>query len=137
MSGEQSSDDRAQEQLTEATVENEVLVIKVLAPEIRSPEVSHALRDELIACAKRTGKSRVVVDLKNVRFIGSVGLLGFLSLRRLVDVDERGEVVVCHVSENLEAMFRVCRLVPKSPGQPSAVQIEPTREAAIARLRSV
>jgi anti-anti-sigma factor len=118
-------------ELSEASLEGDALIIRVTAGEIRTAQDSQLLRDELLGYVERLGKTQIVVDLEAVRFIGSAGLLGFLSLRRRVSDDPRGEVVLCCVSDDLRALLQVCRLIPAEPGQPAAFQPAPSRQAAL------
>ncbi len=122
--------------LSQAMTDGEILIVQVTVPEIRTPEDSQGLRDELVGYATQSGKIRMVIDLGMVQFIGSAGLLGFLSLRRQVSTDARGEIVLCCVSDNLRAMLEVCRLIPEQPGMPAAFQVAASREAALDQLRS-
>ncbi len=121
--------------LAEAWSDGDVLILRITAPEIRTTQDSQALRDELLQMAQQGRKARVVVDLEAVRFIGSAGLLGFLSLRRQVAQQPQGEVVLCHAAEDLRALLQVCRLIPAEPGQAAAFQVASTRQAAIDLLR--
>lgn len=106
-------------------------MLRITAPEVRTAQDSQALRNELLQMAQQSGRARIVVDLELVRFIGSAGLLGFLSLRRQAAQQPDGEVVLCHASEDIRALLEVCRLIPAAPGQPAAFQVAPTRQAAL------
>ena len=135
MADEQTPSTTMTGRLSEAFLEGDILVIRITTGDIRTPQDSQSLRTELLDFVERLGKTRVVVDLEAVQFIGSAGLLGFLSLRRRVSEDAQGEVVLCCVSDDLSSLLQVCRLIPTEPGLPAAFQVAPSRQAALDLLR--
>jgi anti-anti-sigma factor len=135
MSDPSTSPDTQEGRLSQATVDGDVLIVRITAPEIRTPQDSQALRNELLGYVDGLEKTRVVIDLEMVRFIASAGLLGFLSLRRRIAQDPQGDVVLCRVSEDLRVLLQVCRLIPEQPGQPAAFQATATVQEAIAMVR--
>ena len=121
--------------LTQARADADVLIIQITAHEIRTPQDSQALRDELLGHVDRSGKKRIVIDLQPVRFIASAGLLGFLSLRRRIAQDPGGDIVLCNVADDLRILLQVCRLIPEEPGLPAAFQATTTVQEAIEMVR--
>ena len=113
------------------SVHGNVLVITILEEKIRSPETSHALRDEILSLVNGCKLDRVVVDLQHVTFMGSVGFLAFLAVRRRLEV---GQIVLCNISRPVRDMFELCRLISKDPSTTAAFEAEDTLEAALARL---
>lgn len=71
------------------------------------------------------GSNRIVIDLSEVRFVDSSGLGAIVGL--LKKVGNRGEVVVCGLSDAVRQMFRVTRME-------RVFQIHPDARAAIAAL---
>lgn len=113
------------------TIRGNVLVVDILLEQIRDPESSYALRDEILSLMKAGEIEHVVIDLKGVTFLGSVGLLAFLAVRRqLAD----GKVLLCNVADGIRTMLEICLLVSKDPGKTAPFQVEPSVEAALARL---
>jgi anti-anti-sigma factor len=106
-----------------------VLVIEVLVPQLRDPETAYALRDEILALVEPKETSHVVVDLRQVTYIGSVGLLAFLALRRHV---EDTPIVLCNISPTVRELLEVCHLVAQPPAS-APFAAEDTRQAALAR----
>jgi anti-anti-sigma factor len=105
-----------------------VLVIEVLLKQLREPETAYVLRDEILALVDPEKTSHVVVDLRRVTYIGSVGLLAFLALRRHV---EDTPVVFCNISPTVRELLEVCHLVAKPPAT-APFAAEDTRQAALA-----
>ena len=122
-------------QFCQASVDGDVLILKITAPEIRTPQDSQGLRDEMLGYVEQLGKTRIIIDLEPVRFIASAGLLGFLSVRRRISTDGPGEIVMCQISDDLRVLLEVCRLIPEQPGLAAAFQAAPSREAALEMLR--
>jgi anti-anti-sigma factor len=108
-----------------------VLVVTITSSHLRTPETSYAVRDALIEAVTSEGVEDVVLDLNQVTFVGSVGLLGFLALRRL---DHVREIVVCNLSSTLKTMFLKCRLINES-GSDAPFGYAETVDAALARIK--
>ena len=49
--------------------------------------------------------------LGRVQFIGSIGFLAFLAMRRVPGVQN---VVLCCLNENVKELFMICRLIPSA-----------------------
>ncbi|MGR3249401.1 MAG: STAS domain-containing protein [Paracoccus sp. (in: a-proteobacteria)] len=71
------------------------------------------------------GNNRIIVDLSEVRFVDSSGLGAIVGL--LKKVGNRGEVVVCGLSDAVRQMFRVTRME-------KVFQIFPNPDAATSAL---
>lgn len=54
------------------------------------------------------GASQLVIDFSEVSFLNSSGLGALVGV--LKKVGNRGEVVVCGLSSEVEQMFRICRM---------------------------
>ncbi len=111
------------------TVHGDILVINIHVRELRDAQTSYALRDDMLRLVNDAKVDRVVVDLKNVTFMGSIGLLALLAVRRRL---QAGQIVICNISDSLQTIFELCRLVGNSPSAP--FQAESSVEAAVARL---
>ena len=114
------------------SVHGKVLLITILVKEIRDPETSYALRDEILLLVDPTKTSHLVLDLQRVSFVWSIGLLAFLAVRRRL---ETGKIVICNISDSICSMFEVCRLVSKVPSVTAAFEVEDSLEAALSRFR--
>ena len=112
------------------SVHESVLVITILVEEIRDAEMSYALRDEILSLIDGAMVSHVVLDLQRVTFMGSVGFLAFLAVRRHVEV---GQIVICNISSPVRHMFELCRLISNDPSTAAPFEAEDTLEAALAR----
>lgn len=121
----------SQPSCSRGAVRGNVLVVDVLLDQIRDPETSYALRDEIHSLMKAGEIDHVVIDLERVTFLGSVGLLAFLAVRRQL---EGGSVVLCNVAQGIQAMLQVCMLISKDPGKTAPFQVEESIESALARL---
>jgi len=113
------------------SVHGKVLVVTILVKQIRDPETSYALRDEILLLADPAKTSHVVLDLQRVDFVGSVGLLAFLAVRRHL---QGGQIVICNVSDSIRSMFEVCRLVSRDPSATAPFGVDDSVEAALARF---
>ncbi len=117
----------------ECELVDDAAVFRVLVRELRDPETSYAVRDEMLAQLTQTPTRKVVIDLGDVKFIGSIGFLAFLNTRRHV-VD--GRIVLCNVSPSIVEAFQACRLVSADDTHPAPFEVQATRAEAIASLAS-
>ncbi len=113
------------------TIRGNVLIVTVLLEQIRDPQTSYALRDEILSLMNAGEIQHVVIDLKSVNFLGSVGLLAFLAVRRQL---KGGSIVLCNVAEGIQAMLQICMLISKEPGKTAPFDLADSVESAVARL---
>jgi stage II sporulation protein AA (anti-sigma F factor antagonist) len=113
-----------------ATAGHNVLVIEVLVEQIRDPDTSYALRDEMLSLIDPEKISHVVLDLQHVTFVGSIGFLAFLAVRRRL---ENGQIVICNLWEPVRQTFQICRLISNDPAVTAPFRVEDSLEAALAR----
>jgi anti-anti-sigma factor len=111
-------------------VQDNVLVIEVLVEQIRDPDTSYALRDEMLSLIDPEKISHVVLDLQHVTFVGSIGFLAFLAVRRRL---ENGQIVICNLWEPVRQTFQICRLISNDPAVTAPFRVEDSLEAALAR----
>ena len=113
------------------SIQDDVLVITILAKQIRDPKTSCALRDEILALVGSAEMSGLVIDLQRVTFIGSIGLLAFLGVRRHL---EAGRIVLCNLADPIRRMFEVCRLVAVDSSMTAPFEVADSLKAALAGL---
>ena len=121
----------AQSSCSRGAIHGRILVVDVLVDHIRDPQTSYTLRDEILSLMKAGEIRHVVVDLQRVTFLGSVGLLAFLAVRRQL---KDGSVALCNVAEGIQAMLELSMLVSTTPGETAPFLLESTVESALARL---
>ena len=121
----------SQPSCSRGAIRGNVLVVEILLEQIRDPQTSYTLRDEILSLMKAGEIEHVVIDLQRVTYLGSVGLLAFLAVRRQLDA---GAVVLCNVADGIQAMLQVCMLISKKPKSTAPFDIEPSIEAALARF---
>lgn len=121
----------AQSSCSRGAIYGQILVVDILVDHIRDPQTSYSLRDEILSLMKAGEVRHVVIDLKQVTFLGSVGLLAFLAVRRQA---KDGSVVLCNVAEGIQTMLELSMLVSTTPGETAPFLLEGTVESALARL---
>lgn len=107
------------------------LVVLLQDTRLRDAETCYALRDEILAAIDAAGAENVVLDLSQVEFLGSVGFLAFLGVRRRIT---SGRLILCGMSENIRELFRVCALISHDPVKPGPFEEAKTVETALASL---
>jgi anti-anti-sigma factor len=115
-------------------VQDGALVLSVTSREIRDAQVSYALRDQMIGLIDEHGSQQVVIDFEPVEFIGSVGLLALLGVRRRLN-EAGGRVVICNIAGLIREMLSACRLISSDASRPAVFETAATRDEALAMLR--
>lgn len=115
---------------TTSRVENGVLVLSVEIDQLRDTETSYALRDEIVPLLANPESKDVVVDLRPVEFVNSIGLVALLSVRKHVP----GRVVLCNVSAFVRNLLRLSRLTATDPSQSAPFEVQESVAAALASL---
>jgi len=117
--------------LCAGTVESSNLIVTVLVEQLREAKVAYDLRDEIVALIEQTQATNVVLDLASARFVGSVGFLAFLGVRRHLG---NGRIILCNLSDPIREMFAVCRLIQTENNLTAPFEVAASKEAALARL---
>ena len=117
-------------QYARGSVHDNVVAIEILAEQIRDPDTSYALRDDMVAILDSAEKDHVVLDFQHVTFVGSIGFLAFLALRRRL---KNGLFEICNFSDSVRQVFEICRLISKDPSAASPFLVEDSLEAALER----
>lgn len=106
------------------SLDGKVLVVDVLPEQLRDVSVVQALREGVIAAIEETKVSHVVIDLSRVKHIGSVAFLAFLAIRRQSGIDR---IVLCGLSEFVQELFRMCKLIASGNGKSAPFEQASTR----------
>ncbi len=109
-------------------LEGSVLVVNVLPEQLRDYPVVQALREGVIAAIEQTKVKHVVIDLSRVKHLGSVAFLAFLAIRRQSGIDR---IVLCGLSEFVQELFRMCKLIASAGGKNAPFEQAATREEAL------
>ncbi len=85
------------------------VVITILEERIRDPEKVTEIKDAMTEVVSNSVCKNLIIDMGRVQFIGSVGFLAFLAMRRIPGVQN---VVLCSLNEHVKELFVICRLIP-------------------------
>lgn len=110
------------------TLDGNVLVVEVLPEQLRDFAVVQSLRDGVISSIEQTQVKNVVIDLSRVKHIGSVAFLAFLAIRRQTGIDR---IVLCHLTEFVQELFRMCKLIATGNGKAAPFEQAATRDEAV------
>lgn len=98
------------QEMATCEVRDGVLVATVKLAEIRDSQTAYAFRDFIAAQLEREPVVHIVFDCAAVKFIGSVGFLAFLGVRRK---QPTGRIVLTNMAPPIREMFEVCRLLAR------------------------
>lgn len=86
----------AGERYVDASQDGGVLVATITREEIRDSTDAYLCRDEMIASIDSSQTKHLVVNLEHVQFLGSVGLVALLGVRRYLG---DGRIILCNISD--------------------------------------
>jgi anti-anti-sigma factor len=117
----------------EASVEENVLVLTIVQQQLEGEESAAALKEELLATVSKYGLTRVVLDLKNTRYVSSIAFWPLLTLRRQL-ADQNGKLIICGLTGAVEEVFTTTKMVSSSGSMKAPFEMADDRQSAIARI---
>ena len=115
------------ESLVHTTLHDKTLILQIQAAQIHDPETSEKLGREMISMADQNGAKDLVIDFINVRFMGSIGFLALMGLRRHL---KDSNIILCGLNETLKEVFEVCKLISSDPTvQPMFNSVDTVKQA--------
>lgn len=90
----------------------DVPLITITESHLRESTTCYAVRDEILSALDPDETENVLVDLQHVEFMGSIGFLVFVGLRRQL---WKGRVVLCCLSPPIHDAFLACHLISADP----------------------
>jgi anti-anti-sigma factor len=114
----------------DCSVRGSTLIAKIKLAELRDTDAIQQLKDDLLAAVTLAKPRNVVLDLSQVRFVGSVGFLVFLRIRREPGV---GRIVLCNLGEQVRGAFVICRLLPNETNRLAPFEEAGSVEEALAK----
>src|SRR5512136_1080484 len=110
----------------EDKVKGEILTVKPLARRIDASGSTH-FKGHILDWVNE-GRKRIVLDLADVDFIDSSGLVALVSVLKMIGPG--GELVICGMNEAVLDLFRLTRMN-------RVFQIFPSRKAAVDALSNL
>jgi anti-anti-sigma factor len=113
----------------------EVLVMTVKDEKIDDWDQAQAIKHELLDATDKAAATKVIVDMRNIKLLTSAGYVPFLSLRRVLQ-KRSGRIVMCNLTDFVNEVFSTTRMLINPSSRTATFEWAPTREDAIALLRS-
>jgi anti-anti-sigma factor len=117
----------------ESTIENGVLVLTIVRQQIEGEDLAAGLKQELLEAVARSGLNRVVLDLRNTRYVSSVAFWPLLALRRQLN-DQGGRLLLCGLTGAVHDIFTSTKMITGSGSLNAPFEVAPDRATAVARL---
>lgn len=116
-------------------IRDDILVLSLNEPQVRGDEMADGLARELTTAVDQSSIGKIVVDLKNVQFMSSVGFRPLLQLHQKAK-EKHGRVVLCNLTKDVADVLHVTRLITTSRSMQAPFEEQPDVEAAIASLKA-
>ncbi|PQO31195.1 hypothetical protein C5Y96_12670 [Blastopirellula marina] len=113
----------------------DVHVITPLVTNMRDANNCLTIRELFIEYGRSRCPEKVLIDLRHVRFMSSVGVRVLVSLLREV-CEVQGRIMVCSLNGELRGVLFVCSLISDDMNQPGPLEVANNRDDGLARLRS-
>lgn len=104
------------------------IVITILDEQIRSPERVNQIKQAMIDVINGQPCKSVIIDMGRVEFIGSIGFLAFLGIRRLPGIEN---VILCHLEDSVKELFTICRLISNDKASKAPFQLATSIKSAL------
>jgi len=119
----------------QSNVEQGVLVLTLTVNQLQDEKLAEAVLQELISSIEQSGIRKVVIDLRNIKFISSVAFRPLLHVRRILH-DAGGRLVLCGLSSVVGDVFYTTRLVSPDGSFSALFELAADVPAAVAHLNS-
>jgi anti-anti-sigma factor len=117
----------------QSRVEQGVLVLTLVEPQVRGDDLATALADELLEALARQPSDQVVLDFRHVVLLATSGFRPLLQLRRVLNV-RGGRLILCELSDDVAEVLSTTRLITSSAAGPVPFVTAPTLADALAQL---
>ncbi len=107
-----------------------VLVLTINEKELNDYELCSAIGRGLVDAINQADTHAVVIDLHNVQFLTSAGVVPFLSAKRCV-AQRQGQLALCHLSDFVYEVFATTQLLINPGSKHSVFNWAKTRDEAI------
>jgi len=119
----------------ESRIEQGVLVLTIIEPQLQSDQIADAIGHELVLAVVHAKIQKVALDLHRIEFITSTGIRPLLGLHRYL-AQVGGQLVLCGLTKTVLDVLRTSRLVGPAGDSIRIFETEPDVAAAVARLTS-
>lgn len=86
----------------------DVLVISITTEEISGFEVAQSLRNELVAVIEKENPTDLILNLSQVNYIASMGLVGFVTIRKVSTINR---IILCELAPQIRELLILCKLL--------------------------
>jgi anti-anti-sigma factor len=114
-------------------IHEDITVVTVLVARIDDQEQSSALRDELESAIREGKNQKIVIDLRNVEYMTSVGVVPLAAARRAAE-EFGGRIVLCNLNDLVAKVLTVTQLIVETRAHVRHFAVSEDIEAAFRLL---
>ncbi len=116
------------------TTHGSSIVVTILEEKLRDQQLVEKIKDELIQVFSEESCKFAIIDMSRVQFIGSIGFLAFLAVRRITGIER---VVLCNLDDNIRQLFSICRLIANAENSNAPFETSADIESALRLCGSI
>ena len=114
----------------ESSIEQGVLVLTIVRRQIEGEDLALGLKEELLDSVTRHGIKKVVLDLKNTRYVSSIAFWPLLALRRQLK-EQGGQLIICGLTGAVREVFTTTKMVSAAGSLDAPFEMATDRASAI------
>ncbi len=117
-----------------ATQNGDILILEIIASDLNDFDLAHATANEIEKSISNWHTNKVILSLKSVVFVTSVGLILFARL--ITYVKQSGaQLVLCDAAERIAKVLKISRMVKTEMGPiDQRLLLKTDRDAALSEL---
>jgi anti-anti-sigma factor len=117
----------------ESRTEQGVLVLTLTTNQLQDEKLAEVVLQELMSAIEQAQARKVVIDLRNIKFISSVAFRPLLRVRRMLQ-NAGGRLALCGLSRVVGDVFYTTRLASADGSSMAPFELAPDVPAAVAHL---
>lgn len=117
----------------DARLEQGVLVLTVTRRQIEGEDIAAGIKEELLSAVSKNNATKVILDLKNTRYVSSIAFWPLLALKRLL-ADQDGRLVITGLTGAVHDVFMTTKMVSVTGSLNAPFEYAPDVATALERL---
>ena len=114
----------------DSSIEQGILVLTIVRRQIEGEDLALGLKEELLATVARHGSNKVVLDLRNTRYVSSIAFWPLLALHSELQ-HLGGRLIICGLTGAVHDVFTTTKMVSAAGSLNAPFEMAPDIASAI------